>query len=988
MHSWGQRKKLILQGCGVVLLSSFLLCMAYNYKANASELPGVTSKNIGYSTVLYNSENGLPTSEANAIVQTSDGFIWIGGYSGLIRYDGNKFQRFDSTTGITSVACLFIDSEGKLWIGTNDKGIALYKNGKFKIFGKDQGLTSGSIKKIAEDVKGNLYMGTTSGVAYIDKDMKIHMVNDSRISSKYISDLSADAKGNIVGCTLDGDIFVVKGRKVNSFYQSGTYDFPKVKSVNIDKAGKVYFGTEENCIVETEVSKGVENSKIIKVASLASINQVFPMDNGVLWICADNGVGYLDTKQHFVPVSGVPLNNSIDDMMKDYEGNLWFTSSRQGVMKLVTNRFKNISLDAGLPDTVVNTTCMYQENLYVGTDTGLYVLNGFRKQIKNKLTKLLKGIRIRCIIEDLKGSLWVCTYGDCGLVKYDKFGNITSFNSKNGLNSNRVRTIIEGSSGDMIVSSSGGVNIIRKDKIVASYSAKEGIVNTEILSVCEGQDGTIYAGSDGGGIYVIDHDRVSCLNEKNGLESDVILQIKKDPKSDGYWIITGNSIAYMIDGKIKTIKGFPYSNNFDMFFSNTNDAWILSSNGIYVINDTQLQSDNILKYQFYNIDYGMPSNVTANSRSYIDKKGKLYVAGSANVFSININQNEKSVQKVKLAVPYVEIDNRKVYIKNGQKLVIPTTCKRLTIYGYALSYTLQNPEVDYCLEGFDDNYTVTKKSEFNPISYTNLKGGKYVFHMIVRSEDGNANNALLFRFEKTKTFWETAWFILALTGIIILFLVLFALIFVRIHNLKLINKQKKAKILIKQIISAFAKTIDGKDKYTNGHSFRVAEYASLLAKELGYDPEQVEEVRNIAMLHDIGKISIPDAILNKTEQLTDEEFALMKQHTSSGYEILSEISIFPELSLGARYHHEKIDGSGYPLGLKGEEIPSVAKIVAVADTFDAMYSTRSYREKLSIDYVADELKRVAGLQLDEEIVDVMIRLIKSGKIQEDVASAS
>ena len=109
----------------------------------------------------------------------------------------------------------------------------------------------------------------------------------------------------------------------------------------------------------------------------------------------------------------------------------------------------------------------------------------------------------------------------------------------------------------------------------------------------------------------------------------------------------------------------------------------------------------------------------------------------------------------------------------------------------------------------------------------------------------------------------------------------------------------------------------------------------------------------------------------------------MKQHTTKGYEILSEISIFPEMSIGARYHHEKIDGTGYPLGLKGEEIPDFAKIIAVADTLDAMYSNRPYREKQTLEVVADELRRVAGLQLDDKVVTVLLELILDGKIQGD-----
>ena len=132
------------------------------------------------------------------------------------------------------------------------------------------------------------------------------------------------------------------------------------------------------------------------------------------------------------------------------------------------------------------------------------------------------------------------------------------------------------------------------------------------------------------------------------------------------------------------------------------------------------------------------------------------------------------------------------------------------------------------------------------------------------------------------------------------------------------------------------------------------------------------------MLHDIGKISIPDSILNKPERLTDEEFAVMKSHSERGYEILQKIDAAPELALGAGYHHERIDGKGYPRGAKGDEIPEVARIIAVADTFDAMYSTRPYRKKLPLATVAAEIQKAAGTQLSPKVVDAFMELVNEG----------
>ena len=180
----------------------------------------------------------------------------------------------------------------------------------------------------------------------------------------------------------------------------------------------------------------------------------------------------------------------------------------------------------------------------------------------------------------------------------------------------------------------------------------------------------------------------------------------------------------------------------------------------------------------------------------------------------------------------------------------------------------------------------------------------------------------------------------------------------------------------------FAKSIDLKDQYTNGHSFRVAEYTKMIAEKLGYDEAEVDEVYRITLMHDIGKITIPDQILNKPGKLTDEEFMIMKQHAINGYEILKEIETSPELALGAGFHHERIDGKGYPFGKAGDEIPDVAQIIAVADTFDAMNSTRPYREKMKMEDITAELKRVAGTQLNEKYVQVLLTLIEEGRFDE------
>lgn len=201
------------------------------------------------------------------------------------------------------------------------------------------------------------------------------------------------------------------------------------------------------------------------------------------------------------------------------------------------------------------------------------------------------------------------------------------------------------------------------------------------------------------------------------------------------------------------------------------------------------------------------------------------------------------------------------------------------------------------------------------------------------------------------------------------------------YNLELAEKNREIQNMTIQTIITIANTIDAKDEYTRGHSRRVAEYSSAIARELGMSKEEVANIRFIALLHDIGKIGVPDAVLNKPGKLTDSEYDLMKQHTVVGADILKDIGMLPGIDIGAKYHHERYDGKGYPDKLKGEEIPRIARIIAVADAFDAMTSNRVYRKHLDSDHVMNELKKGRGTQFDPEADDALIRMLEEKRLQ-------
>ena len=189
--------------------------------------------------------------------------------------------------------------------------------------------------------------------------------------------------------------------------------------------------------------------------------------------------------------------------------------------------------------------------------------------------------------------------------------------------------------------------------------------------------------------------------------------------------------------------------------------------------------------------------------------------------------------------------------------------------------------------------------------------------------------------------------------------------------------QNKLKIenLTYQAMMTLAQTIDAKDAYTKGHSTRVAEYSRMIAGRAGKDENYQIAIYFMGLLHDIGKIGIKDEIINKPGKLTDEEFAVIKSHPAIGYDILKNMTEIENIEYGARWHHEKYDGSGYPDGIKGEEIPEYARIIAVADAYDAMASNRSYRKAMPQTVIREELIKGKGRQFDPVLADIMVQLI-------------
>ena len=764
-----------------------------------------------FSAVVYDNTNGLPAAEANAIVETSEGFIWIGCYAGLVKYDGNTFERLDSTQGVSSISSLYVDKQDRLWIGTNDNGVALMENGKFRFWDEKDGLEASKINDIEGDDDGCVYVGTTEGITLFKPNLEMVSLKDERIRDVYVESMVSGRDGLIYGTSHDGNVFILRDGNLVNYYEKDETMHP-ITCVYPDskKPGWFYYGTEDEGVFHVNLKSGFNTAEQIDISPLVGVYDIKQIGD-YIWICSRSGIGVI-AEDGFHSLDFLPLNNSVDHMMMDYEGNLWFTSSRQGVMKLVANRFTDVFKRYGIEDIVINSTCMMDGKLFMGSDNGLIVaddagliesipLASVRKadggplnedQEASDLLELLDGIRIRSIIRDSRDRLWISTWKSLGLLRYDQ-GELTIFDQTDGLLSNSIRSVYETKDGRMLVAITGGLNIIEEDRVVAAYDKDDGIVNNETLNVCEAPNGDVLVGSNGDGIYVINAGGIRNIGKNDGLNSCVIMRIKYDEDNKIFWLVTGNSLAYMTEAyKVKTISKFPYPDNLDILKNSKGDMWILSSDGIYIAPAKDLIANKATDPVHYGIANGIPCIATSNPYNYLTEEGDLYISGRTGVVKVNIEEPLENIHNLKMSVPYVKADSKFIYPDEKGYFRIPASTKKLAVYAYVYNYSLTDPMVSFMLRGFERKPSVLKRSDLGALYYTNLKGGTYRFDMQVMDALGRNSKTMTATIIKAKAFYEQVWFfVLAMTAFVVCALAILQL-YVR-EKMKKVEKQHREK---------------------------------------------------------------------------------------------------------------------------------------------------------------------------------------------------
>ncbi len=987
-----------------------LFCCLINFCLAGETLAAENQRSMfaSYKQTQYNSSNGMPSDEANVIIQTRDGYLWIGSYSGLMRFNGQVFQAMKDVNDqiISRVRCLYEDSKQRLWIGTTNDGTYCYENGLIR---QNESIRATNQRAIAEDDEGRIYIGAAEGVAVYDdrQNNSASWIDDMHLKNHMTVSLSKDKGGRIWGVTYDGDVFVAKDARIAAYFPRNSFKGQVPKHVFCDVNGVVYLATSGNTVMRVEGSADRVTSPenlVLKEFSTGNIenHSSLYMDNeGKLMVCANNGFGYFDKDMVFHEAEGGLFDSSIETIIQDYYDNYWLSSSRSGVLNIAHSRFTDVSGIAMAPNDVYNAVIKYRGDLYMGADNGLYIVDGQQKLVKNPLTEMLKGIRIRYFAKDKQDNLWIAAYRKYGLIRY-KDGQWQNWTNKEGLPSNKVRSLLARRNGDVAVGTGNGLVIMHESAIHKVYTRSNcrEMANGVILCLCEDPAGNLYAGSDGDGIYKIKPDGTvrSLRLAKNGDSLGSILSMEWDEKRNGMWISNGNHVYFMQDedilkintGKLNSINLFKVIPNGDRL--SLYSSQMIQSMDIEELLDPDTEKTERMKsYRSTRYDNTLNSSLTVNAcHYYAADEQKFYLACSRNVLALDLNYKRN-----KYIIPHAVIDSVQIHMPDGsaayyptnRDIEIPQDFAQLDMKFSILSFINSQDELYYYLEGYNKKPIRNEGGNTHVTRYSTLPGGDYVFHVISQNRnDPSKRHEATIKLHKKKKMWEepavqifAALVSLAAAGGIVY------LVMRRRSAKKLAEAEAKRKLeaeFTEQTILTVSNTIDAKDEYTNGHSRRVAQYALEIGKMEGLDHEELRELYYAGLLHDIGKIAIPDHILKKEGKLTDEEYDEIKSHTSRGANILAQMKN-QKLADGAHYHHERFDGKGYPEHLSGEGIPKYGRMIGVADVVDAMYSRRVYKPSINMDLVIAEIKRCAGTQLDPKYAADMVEILEKGFVADE-----
>ena len=947
----------------------------------------------------------LEVSGAEALCQTDDGYIWIAQYSGLTRYDSKEYVTYKSFTengkeySIINVRALANDGN-TLYVATY-KNVFIYENYEFSFIDVD----AGTIKDlILDDVNDLLYISSADEGATVYDIKNKTSYKLPGLETGNVNDIALDVERNTYYYHLDTGVYDKEGNAVHLYPR--IYDLYSYKNT-------LYIGEDTGVVKRFDMATKTFLSDIVVPDQ---VNKLLYLENDktLFAACENNGLYCINllTDEPSISLAGDLQNKSqLVDLMIDYEGNLWIAShyiGGSGLSIITKNALSELLYDdvtwKGLieDNRGIYAVEKFGDILYIMSAKSIYLYDVKENVIlpdnvvMNTINEYATENGIIAIsprdVEMFNNKIYFAVNG-IGIVEYDPNSDNVVIYDPDYITAHTDKSVeVDG----VAPSANRSVRSLRAFDNYLAIGYNRGImkfdgtnfslmyVDSNVLYINKSKEDKLLFNKTQG-IFEVDDDfsiakQLPTTTDATGnilkflVDGDYIYytmnsRLFKMATVDGKYVSTEVIVPY-VKGSLVELSKIEYT---DKDGKNVHKYVVASQTQIYITDE--LNVNQLVDYEFYDSSNGLRP-IAANTSGYYDRDDQSYYFQSTDgIFVYGFGETKSISTPVKICTSSIELDGTPFYGNNiNVKKDVYRATINLSILGFKPNkgYT-----VYYKMDGIDNEYHTITGDDRN-INYTNLRGGSYRFHAYAVDEYGQKSNEIDIQLTKEKQVYEEVWFwiIVGVLGLGVVVGVAFSII--RIKTRQALRKQLEYKNITVESIQAIARTIDAKDEYTNGHSTRVGYYSKLIAQHLGMSEEEVDNIYYIALLHDIGKIAIPDKILNKPGRLTDEEFAVMKSHTTRGAKILRGISTIPHIIEGAKSHHEKYDGSGYPEGLKGEQIPFVARIICCADCFDAMASKRVYKEPFSAETIIGEFKRCEGTQFDPKIAEVVIDMMSKG----------
>ncbi len=721
----------------------------------------------------WTTADGLPGMTITAILQDKKGYIYIGTYDGLVRFDGVEFVIYNRSTdpkyNFASVRSIFEDSDGNLWVGHNDEGVScISPSGDIIQLTTEQGVCHNSVRAICEDHEHNIWLGTASGLCYLTPDRNVVFPNGLEELGQetiQVSKLYCDTAGRVwVTTAIENDLFVYTNKKLERFTGITKIKNPSVNEVTQDKSGAFWFGVAPHFAVKIKDTE--ETVYDISHDHMAGtvVNSIMQDKDGNYWFSSDSGLTIIHNGlyTYYDKRNGIP-DDYINSVYQDREGNFWLAYNRGGIEKLSQGKFRTISM----PITV-NAICedTYRKVTWLGADDGIYCYKD-NKFIENNITELCKGARIRHVGMTKDNELLVSSYSGVSQLCVLPNGKVIKWSEADGLAGIKCRVAIKASNGDYYIGTTKGLTIVdHKDHSLESIKRTNGFDNEFIMCIYEDSDGDIWIGTDGGGIYILkDKEIINHYTTEQGLAGNVIFKVTEI--EGNFYIETGAGIT-KFNKATNTFFNFNSSNGlgtdgvFQIIPDYTQTIWMTTNKG--VMSTTLPELDEVsngdrsrVSVKYYGTADGLiTGGITSTSVSMQDSLGRIWFTLIDGFAIYDPVKSGKNSIAPKIEIQQYSIDN---VIKDwhGEDIIVPPSAKRLNIKFTGLSFVSSDSmRFCYTLNGFDKEFS--DWSGMRLASYTNLTPGKYKFVVYCQNSDEVRSTPVTINVIKKPYIWQLVWF--------------------------------------------------------------------------------------------------------------------------------------------------------------------------------------------------------------------------------------